>query len=96
MTQDSVYVQELNQTFEIIQDTSVFGEVYPPCVQDDIYTFLTGGTYTYTDAGMVCSPDGSYTDGTWTISNNSLIWDGQTTYPAVLKYFSTTKMVTNT
>lgn len=95
MTADSVYVQELNQTFEIIQDTSVFGEVYPPCVQDDLYTFMTGGAYTYTDAGMACSPNGSYTDGTWTISSNNLIWDGQTAYPAALKYFSSTKMVTN-
>lgn len=94
MSADSVYVQELNQTFEVIQDTSVFGEIYPPCVQDDTYKFMTGGSYTYTDAGMVCSPDGSYTDGTWVITGNNLIWDGATTYPANLKYFSNNKMVT--
>lgn len=93
MSADSVYIQEFNTTYEIIQDTSVFGEIYPPCVQDDRYSFHTGGAYDYTDAGMVCSPDGTGT-GTWVITNNSLILDGQTTYPGVLKFFSTSKMVT--
>ncbi len=93
MSADSVYIQEFNTTYEIIQDTSVFGEIYPPCVQDDLYTFHADGSYDYTDAGMVCSPDGTGT-GTWAISNNSLIWDSQTTYPGVLKFFSSSKMVT--
>jgi len=93
MSADSVYIQEINTTYEIIQDTSVFGEIYPPCVQDDRYSFQTGGVYDYSDVGMVCSPDGSGT-GTWEITNNSLILDGQSTYPGVLKFFSTSKMVT--
>lgn len=100
MSADSVYVQELSQTFEIVHDTTVFGEIYPPCTWDDTYQFtdnsgnMTSGAYTYTDAGTVCSPDGSGS-GTWTInrSTNSFIWDGQTTYPGVLKFFSGTKMV---
>jgi hypothetical protein len=96
MTADSVYVLENNTTYEIIQDTSVFGEVYPPCVQDDIYTFAAGGTYAYTDAGMSCSPSGSYTNGTWAITNNNFIWDGDITAPFyVIKSFSCSKMVHN-
>jgi hypothetical protein len=96
MSADSVYVQELNTTYEIVHDTTVFGEIYAPCTWDDTYAFAgtaASGTYTYADAGTVCSPDGSGT-GTWAITNNSLIWDGQTTYPGVLKSFSPTKMVT--
>ena len=99
MASDSVYIQEINTTYEIVQDTSVFGEIYPPCTLDDTYAFAgttsssLSGTYTYTDAGTVCSPDGSGS-GTWAITNNSLIWDGQTTYPGVLKFFSANKMVT--
>ena len=96
MTADSVYVLENNTTYEILQDTSVFGEVYPACVQDDIYTFAAGGTYSYSDVGMICSPDGSYTNGTWAITNNNFIWDGNTTAPFyVIKSFSCSKMVHN-
>src|SRR3954464_2907405 len=33
--------------------------VFPVCSKDDIYVFNSNGTYTITDAGVVCSPSNS-------------------------------------
>jgi hypothetical protein len=50
-----------------------------PCERDDIYTFKTDLTYTYTDAGTKCNPDGSYTDGQWSVpSGTTFEYDGDT------------------
>ncbi len=45
------------------------------CENDDIISLGANGTYTYQDAGMVCSPDGSDA-GTWSIAGNTVISDG--------------------
>ncbi len=48
------------------------------CQKDDIQTFLVNETYTYTDAGVVCSPAGD-DSGTWSLpSTTSMIIDGDT------------------
>ena len=44
------------------------------CEQDDYTTFKTDHTYTYTDAGTKCDPEGSYS-GTWSLNGNTLITD---------------------
>ena len=46
-----------------------------PCELDDVITFNADLTYTYTDAGTACSPDGSGT-GDWSLSAASLTVDG--------------------
>jgi hypothetical protein len=49
------------------------------CQRDDIFTFKTDLTYTYTDAGTKCDPDGSYTDGEWSVpSGTTFEYDGDT------------------
>ncbi|MEO7266109.1 MAG: lipocalin family protein [Ferruginibacter sp.] len=45
------------------------------CQKDDIYVYNTNGTFNYQDAGVVCSPSGSY-NSTWTLSGNTLTFDG--------------------
>jgi hypothetical protein len=48
-------------------------------MRDDIYTFKTDFTYTYADAGTKCDPDGSYTDGDWSMpSSTTFEYDGDT------------------
>ncbi len=47
------------------------------CEKDDITTMNSNGTYTVTDAGTVCSPNGS-TSGTWSVSGNTITVDGET------------------
>ncbi|RAJ77397.1 lipocalin-like protein [Chitinophaga dinghuensis] len=45
------------------------------CEKDDILTLKTNGTYTFTDAGIVCKPDGNQ-EGTWKLEGKTLISDG--------------------
>lgn len=87
---DSVYVVQVNQTFDILNDTAF----YQACEIDDTYTFNANNTYTYSDAGVSCSPDGSGS-GTWSISANKFIWDGDTQNPLSIVFFSSTKMIHN-
>jgi hypothetical protein len=47
----------------------------PACEKDDVLTLNANGTYSYTDAGTVCNPPGSYT-GTWSVSGNTITVDG--------------------
>ena len=47
-----------------------------PCELDDITTFNhTSHTYTYSDAGIVCTPNGD-DNGTWSLSGGSITVDG--------------------
>jgi len=46
-----------------------------PCERDDIITLNVNGNYTYTDAGVTCSPPGDAT-GTWSISGTTMNLDG--------------------
>ncbi|MEP6597536.1 MAG: lipocalin family protein, partial [Ginsengibacter sp.] len=48
---------------------------FEPCELDDVTTFNTNHTYTYTDAGTACDPKGDDT-GTWSLVGDSLIVDG--------------------
>jgi hypothetical protein len=53
--------------------TSLF---FDPCELDDVTTFNnTSHTYTYSDAGIVCTPNGD-DNGTWSLSGNSITVDG--------------------
>ncbi|MEP7251949.1 MAG: lipocalin family protein [Ginsengibacter sp.] len=49
--------------------------IFDPCEVDDITTFNTNHTYTYTDAGTQCTPPGDDT-GTWSLNGNTLTFDG--------------------
>lgn len=49
--------------------------VFDPCELDDITTFNSNHTYTYTDAGTQCAPPRDDT-GTWSLSGNTLTFDG--------------------
>ncbi|MBV8252984.1 MAG: lipocalin family protein [Chitinophaga sp.] len=45
------------------------------CEKDDILTLKKDGTYIFTDAGIVCKPDGNQ-QGTWKLEGKTLISDG--------------------
>ncbi len=49
--------------------------VFNACELDDVTTFNSNHTYTYTDAGTQCTPAGDDT-GTWSLSGNNLTFDG--------------------
>jgi hypothetical protein len=62
---------------------------YEACQLDDVYRFLANDTYDYIDSGIVCSPNGSYTGGTWSLSGNAFTWDG---YPDKVTSFDCNSM----
>jgi hypothetical protein len=73
-----VTIANIAGTYKITAATSSIGgtsidvynnaSVFPACSKDDIYVFNSNGTYTITDAGVVCSPSntisGSYSVNT--------------------------------
>ena len=63
------------------------------CERDDVYTFQTNGTYQIKDAGSVCSPPNDY-DGTWSMSGNNMIVDGDPT--AIESFDCQTLVISNT
>ncbi len=50
-------------------------QFFESCELDDITSFNSNGTYTYTDAGVKCDPTGDGT-GTWSVSGSNLVTDG--------------------
>jgi Lipocalin-like domain len=57
-------------------EADYYTQLYPDaCEKDDIVTLNTNGTYTFTDAGIKCTPPGDDT-GTWSFSGNTLTIDG--------------------
>lgn len=54
------------------QDYLLFME---DCERDDRIQLNSNGTYIYTDAGIICDPNGSG-DGTWSVTGNQLQSDG--------------------
>ncbi|MBI5371731.1 MAG: lipocalin family protein [Sphingobacteriales bacterium] len=54
------------------------------CDRDNILTFAAGGTYTITDAGIVCTPD-SNDSGVWTLTGTTIAVDGE---PGTVENFS--------
>jgi hypothetical protein len=45
------------------------------CEKDDVFVFNANGSFAYNDAGIACSPSGSYT-GIWSLSGNTMTVDG--------------------
>lgn len=45
---------------------------YEPCMRDDVYTLVSNGTYTLTDAGTQCNPPTTDT-GTWALTNTTTL-----------------------
>lgn len=60
-----------------------------PCEKDDLIVVKANGSADYQDAGIVCSPEGSYT-GTWSLSGNTMTIDGA---PAAIQSFDCKKLV---
>lgn len=61
-----------------LNGTEVYTEYTEPCQRDDVFNFKTDFTYSYTDAGTQCDPNGSFTDGEWNLSGtNSLEYFGE-------------------
>ena len=53
-------------------------DLYPlqdACQKDDVITLSANGVFTYTDAGVACSPNGTYSS-TWSLSGNTVTIDG--------------------
>jgi hypothetical protein len=62
-----------------VGEQNIMNQYFETCELDDIYTFKTDLTYSYTDAGTKCDPDGSYTDGEWSVpSGTTFEYDGST------------------
>ena len=59
------------------------------CEKDDQITLNANGTFTFTDAGVKCNPDGGYS-GTWSLSGSTITIDGD---PATIQSFSCSNMV---
>ncbi len=60
-----------------LNGTEVYTEYTEPCQRDDVFNFKTDFTYSYTDAGTQCDPNGSFTDGEWNLSGtNTFEYDG--------------------
>jgi hypothetical protein len=62
------------------------------CRKDDNYKFNADSTYQYIDAGTQCSPPAN-SEGTWVISGNYIILDGNDT--ATVKSFNGSQLVVN-
>jgi hypothetical protein len=50
---------------------------YPNCQKDDLLTFNSNGTYTVSEGATSCNPTNA-DSGTWSISGNNMILDGET------------------
>ncbi|MGH2648007.1 MAG: lipocalin family protein [Ginsengibacter sp.] len=56
-------------------ETDYTDQYLDACEKDDITTFKSDHTYTYTDAGVSCNPNED-SSGTWLISGNTVSVDG--------------------
>jgi hypothetical protein len=66
-------------TTDVYNNASVF----PVCSKDDIYVFNANGTYTITDAGVVCTPSNTFS-GSYTVNTAAkTITIGTQTYTVV-------------
>ena len=66
---------------EVDYFTTLFSD---PCERDNLYTFNANGTYSFTDAGIICVPPDT-DSGPWTLAGNTLTVDGD---PANVDQFS--------
>lgn len=53
-----------------------YSTVVEACKRDDLYILAANGGFSIQDAGTVCSPDGSYSNGTWTLVDKEINMDG--------------------
>jgi hypothetical protein len=51
--------------------------LYPDCQKDDLLTFNSNGTYTVSEGATSCNPTNA-DSGTWSVSGNNMILDGET------------------
>lgn len=58
--------------FATEQDWMIFMD---PCERDDRIFLSANGTYTYTDIGLVCNPNGNEA-GTWQLNGKTITSDG--------------------
>lgn len=58
---------------DVFSDTGV----YKTCKKDDLLKFDTASYYTYTDAGIVCSPNGSAAPSLYSLSGNTLTYEAK-------------------
>lgn len=58
-------------------ETDILHDIYEPCELDDINELKADKTFTYTDAGTVCSPNGTES-GTWDVRGRLLILNSGT------------------
>ena len=56
-------------------ETDAISTLYEACELDDINELKADKTFTYTDGGTVCSPNGT-TSGTWDVMGNTLKLNG--------------------
>lgn len=49
----------------------------PACQKDNVLTFLSNGTYTYTEGATSCTPS-TADSGIWSFSGGNLVLDGDT------------------
>lgn len=59
------------------------------CEKDDIFKLNTNGTADYQDAGLVCTPNGSYSS-TWSLNGTTITIDGTT---GTIQLFDCKKLV---
>ena len=57
-------------------ETDYTDQYLTACEKDDITTFKSDHTYTYTDAGVSCSPNED-NSGTWALSGTAITVDGE-------------------
>lgn len=62
------------------------------CEKDDIIKLNANGTAEYTDAGVQCNPNSSYTS-TWSVNGSNITMDGET---GAIKLFDCKKLVVTT
>ena len=60
-----------------------------PCERDDVYNLKANGTYTFTDAGVKCSPPGDFS-GNWNVNGNVGNIDG---YSITIQSFNCSSLV---
>ena len=73
-----VFVSASAKILGVEQDITNNTTFIPACTKDDVINLKSDLTFSSTDAGVKCNPDGSYS-GTWSLPNdNTIIIDGET------------------
>ena len=73
------------------QQDDWFTSVVESCKRDDLYILTSAGGFSIQDAGTVCSPDGNYENGAWTLVGNEINMDGF--YSGTIESFNCSTLV---